>query len=459
MTATADVVADRRGTGREVFGAHGVESDEQAASSRVASCRTRGPRARSRILGLVLVGLLGGCSRTPDPELITQTPWALSGPWLVVDLHSHTRFSDGKLPVEQLADLAVLNGCDGLAVTDHGDLSVKAATRQYFKAVAKVRDRHPDLALFGGLEWNISSYEGREHVNVLMDPRIEAKHLQRFRTEFEHGGANTDEALQWLAERVPEDGAVLVYNHPSRKDEMPGENREDLQRWRQSSRHTWIVEGGPGHQKAREIGSYKYTFRTVDRWDPFVAHIGGEWDSILGEGHDIWAALATSDWHNPSLDEEPCAFARTHVQVPERSPTGILSALRAGSFWADHGRILERVALVLSTPKLELPASPGESVRLHPGQPATLRLTLQRGVGSVGEELQAELIGNGRTGEAELLATALVPADESTVEWSFSDLLPGADGRSCYFRVRVRRRVADGPDLLAYTNPIRVILR
>ena len=73
--------------------------------------------------------------------------------------------------------------------------------------------------------------------------------------------------------------------------------------------------------------------------------------------------------------------------------------------------------------------------------------------------LVIELIGNGRSGKPELLHSKQLPADENRVDWVLDDAVAGADGRSVYLRLRVRKPVEGGPDLMAYTNAIRVIIR
>lgn len=40
-----------------------------------------------------------------------------------IDLHCHTRFSDGSVPLEEVLDLAVLRGVNTLAVTDHDTMA------------------------------------------------------------------------------------------------------------------------------------------------------------------------------------------------------------------------------------------------------------------------------------------------------------------------------------------------
>ena len=113
---------------------------------------------------------LSACSPKPEAEFVTSVPWGLTGGTVVLDGHSHTRFSDGALSPQELATEALLNGCGALAITDHGDLWAHAATPEYFAAIDEARKQHPGLILLAGMEWNIPPYGGREHVTILLDP-------------------------------------------------------------------------------------------------------------------------------------------------------------------------------------------------------------------------------------------------------------------------------------------------
>jgi hypothetical protein len=404
--------------------------------------------------------LLAGCTQQPDAEVLTEIPWALISRPLIMDTHTHTRFSDGKYSVDEVVQLAIDHGCDALAITDHSDLPEDAATPDYFSAINAARALHPGLILFGGIEWNIPPYGGREHVTVLLDPTLEETVLGEFKQQFEQDDATADRALKWLAGEIGNTNkSVLVYNHPSRKDDDPDENFKDILNWRDTN-HLFIgFEGAPGHQKTQQTGSYRHKMLTQDRWDPVAAEIGGTWDQLLEAGHNIWAALAVSDYHNEDLDYSPCEFARVHIYPEERSARGILAGLRAGSFWSDHGQILDDLLFTLSVPDLPLPVTPGEVVRLRGDQPLQFTLLLERGAGSLNSELVVELIGNGRSGKPELLHSKSLLPDENRVDWTLTDPVTGSDGSSVYFRMRIRKPVDDGADLMAYTNAIRVMTR
>lgn len=403
--------------------------------------------------------LLIGCGQPPEPEFLRRVPWSLGGSWLILDTHTHTRFSDGALSPTELAERALLAGCDALAITDHSDADERAATNAYFDAIDEARRALPWMLLFAGLEWNIPPYGGREHVTVLTHPDLE-RSLAEFKQRYEETETDASRAaLHWLDDLTSEPAAVaLFYNHPSRKDATVGENLADFQRWRAASPSFLGFEGAPGHQRMDPVGAYRGAISTRNRWDPVVAEVGGVWDQLLDRGTDAWAALASSDYHNDRGDWLPCEFARIHAHVDERTHGGILEALHAGAFWADHGPLLNALQFQVTTEGLPIPAVPGESFRLGQSPVVRILFELTPGPQTRGEALQVELIGNGRSGKPELLETRALSPGSLEGEWQLAGLTAGADGRSAYFRLRVRKPDPAGPDLMAYTNPIRVYL-
>ena len=134
-------------------------------------------------------------------------------------------------------------------------------------------------------------------------------------------------------------------------------------------------------------------------------------------------------------------------------------ALKAGTFWADHGLILNQLRFSVEVDGLEQAAYPGYTVYVGDRDSvAMVELGVERGPGSTGQPLTVEIIGNCSSGEAEVLMMQELAPEESTV----STLLPlaatGLDGASCILRARVRLINESSADYLAYTNPIRLIL-
>lgn len=412
-----------------------------------------------RRIACLLAGaaLLAACGSTPQIEYLVRVPWARAGLTLVLDTHTHTHFSDGALSVRALVDLARAGGCDVLAVTDHGDLGLRAATPAYFDAVDAERARVPGMLLFAGMEWNIPPYAGREHVTVLLEPRHERGVLPEFKARYEPPDASAEAALRWLAQQAP--SATLVYNHPSRRDASVEENRHDLTRWRSVNRLFLGFEGGPGHQRAVNPGAYDGVLKTINRWDPVVAETGGVWDRMLDEGHDVWGALAVSDYHDDRQDYGPCTFARTHVRVAGRDHASVLRALQAGSFWADHGRILDDLSFAVVDAASGTAALPGETISAGRAARLEVRIGISRGPGSAGQPLVVDIIGNSGDGGPQRLAGTILQPGETAYHWRPQALRAGADGRSVYFRIRVTAPHAAGGPLSAYANPVRVVIR
>ncbi|WOJ95071.1 PHP domain-containing protein [Congregibacter variabilis] len=375
---------------------------------------------------------------------------------LQVDMHTHTRFSDGRWELSKLADSALLNGCHAIAITDHAEKGSDAATPTYLHAITEQRQRSRYPLIIAGLEWNIPPYRGREHVNILVHPSLEPQLIafsQHFRKTNDPGPA-----LQWLSERNNESTILAFYNHPARRDERLEENEEDFLSWTPKGSVIVGFEGGPGHQKKASPGDYKNVLATVDGWDPVVADVGGVWDSLLDAGRDPWGALANSDFHNDRGDYLPCEFSRTHVDTPEMSASGVLRGLKAGAFWGETGAFLQELRLRVGSPDLIFDASPGESFALGDQRVITVEVMLKPELKAKDQTLTIELIGNLASGEPEVIETRAINSNVTTVTTSITNPIVGGDGESGYLRIRVSSEGADGRRFIAYTNHVRVLL-
>ena len=411
-----------------------------------------------------LAALLAMSQPRSRMEMVRALPWTKDGVWLKADTHTHTRFSDGS-PIDQVVANAVGHGCDVLAITDHSDHDLTALTPEYFAALDSMRRQFPSLLLLGGFEWNVPPGKGGDHVTVLLPPRMEdPAALLEFKTRFDDlnkEGENPElaaEALSWLKRQAAglSPAPVLFLNHPNRS--APTREHAPLLFRALRDADTAIVgfEGGPGHQKAKRIGSYSGAIALTDRWDTLVAEVGGAWDQLLGEGTDVSGALATSDFHGPTDgDFWPCEFSETWLLAPERSAAGVLLALHAGSFVGVHGRIARAVRLSIAAEGLERPAAVGESARIPPGTPIAVELRF--------ETPDRDYAGApNRIDQVEIIQ---IDRDGARVAWSGAPDATGPQARlattvpagGAAFRARGRRDVPDGPDLLFYTNAVRVV--
>jgi hypothetical protein len=398
------------------------------------------------------------------PVLTRRLPWAGTGVWLKAETHTHTKFSDGSHTVDELADHAVANGCDVLAVTDHSDGELKAATPEYHDAIRTTRARLPQLILLAGLEWNAPPGKGQDHAVVFLPAAWDtADRTAEFKRRFDdlhNEGENPElatSAFEWLRaqSQTADDLPVIVLDHPGRRAK---DTESVLRTWsflaREGKGLVAGAEGAPGHQHATPLAAYGGTITPEDRWDPSVVAPGAAWDQLLQQGVDQWGALASSDFHSEGNgDYWPCAFSYTAIYAPDRSAAGVLQALRAGSFLGVHGGIIRSAELRVSAPGLERAAIVGEQVRVRAG--TTLSVDLEMLVpatdwsGAANRIDAIELIGVSKDGAR--IVSSGAPAGDG--RWHAEVAAPAG---GIALRARGRRVIDDGPDLLFYTNSVKV---
>ena len=420
-------------------------------------------------LTLGAVACAAPSGQTAGAQFVTQVPWATNGVWLRVDTHVHTRFSDGSHTIAEIVARAASGGCDALAITDHTDKNLSAASAEYFKEIEAARVANPKQAVIAGVEWNVPPYDGREHATVLVSPAVERR-LNEFKEKFDdyktgrHDATDAERGFRWLAAEMKSAPVppVVVYEHPSRKDDAPAENAGDIRAWRAAGGRLAIgFAGAPGHQGKPPIGGYKDGVQAIDRWDPVVARIGDGWDTLLGENVDVWGALAPSDFHNADPadlgDYWPCEFAETWVYAPERTANGVLRALHAGTFWGGHGKLAREVDLRVTTTGLPRGAMPGESISVPAGATATVELRVavpdRQWDGSPSGIDLLEIIGVTPSGAA---ALASASPDPKTSSLSHTLTVPRT---GIVVRARGRHTNSDGSRLWFYTNPVRILAK
>lgn len=414
------------------------------------------------VVAVAVAAGLAGQQQAQTPRFERQIPWAQSGVWLRAETHVHTSFSDGESLTEAV-DQAVANGCDVLAITDHTDNNLDAATAEYHAAIAAARARAPGLLIITGVEWNVPPGKGDDHAVILFPPEMDRADVTgEFKAAFDdykRPGDNAklaDAAFEWLSTRSATASAppVVFLDHPSRKAKNIEAVQSQIEWLSRIGRGTFVgVEGAPGHQNAQPLGAYREALTPEDRWDPAVVPPGRAWDQLLARGSSLWGALATSDFHGDKGDYWPCQFSATWVYAPERSVAGVLKALRAGSFAGVHGGIAEEVQLSLAARGLPRPAIAGEEVKLAAGVEATVSLRAKipdKDWSSQPNRLDVvDLIGVTKTG-ASIIHSGPLDA-EGTIRHTLT--IPAG---GIVIRARGRRIIDNGPDLMFHTNPVAV---
>jgi len=316
----------------------------------------------------------------------TSQPAVKNGQWLTIDTHIHSKFSDGRTTVKHIAKQANMFGCDAIAITDHGDYNLsKVATQEYFDTIESEDNKYPYMTIMPGLEWNIPPFMGREHATVILPKHINSQRdLKAFKERYDSLGRrnekllDAEQAFDWLNRNAIFNSIkpIVIYNHPSRKDRQQSENKHDFEEWSRFSDLVIGFSGAPGHQKNRtELnGSYSYKHKTINGWDPSIAITGSEWDKLLQQGRNIWAARAASDFHGTGGDYWPCQFSSTHLYARSNAQNDILPALRAGNFWAQHGKFVSN--LDFSVQNTSRKSNMGQTLFVAKYEKVSIKLTI-----------------------------------------------------------------------------------
>jgi hypothetical protein len=410
---------------------------------------------------IAVVAAIATCAQTPA-RLTTTIEWAGRGVWVKSDFHIQTKFSDGSHTIDELADAAVKNGCRAIAITDHGDGGLRAATPEYVDAIRAARARLPELTILTGLEWNPPPGKGQEHATVLFPTEMEALETVRSFKELyddeDKKGENPELALKGLAALTPADrtavAPVMFFNHPSRRPRSTSLPAQTFAALKKAAPGVVIgFEGGPGHQHASPLAAYPDQSLLVDRWDTVAATVDGAWDAWLRQGLNVWGAIADSDFHNEREDYWPCEFAATWLYAPDTTPNGIIRALHAGSFFAEHGHIVTTVELQARMDGPPRPAGVGEVLTAAAGAKASVTLTMtvppKDFAGRDNRIDTVELIGISSTKTEVLYSASPASPDAFNVPVTIP---PGG----IVVRARGRRTIEGEPALMLYTNPIRI---
>lgn len=285
--------------------------------------------------------------------------------------------------------------------------------------------------------------------------------LTAFKEQFDDEnkeGENPELALAALAflKRASGTGLlpVMLMNHPTR---VPGSTSAPVLTFeglrRAAPGIVAGVEGGPGHQRSNPLGSYRRPETLIDRWDPIVAQVGGTWDTWLGKGLDVWGATADADFHHENGEYWPCEFSSTWLYAPDRSVDGVIRALHAGSYFGEHGHIVQKAELVATPAGQTRGAVPGQRLTVAAGTTVSVSMALDI----------PDTDFEGKANHVDVVELIGVAGGKSTVLFSDAPATPLAfnvpvnvPAGGIVLRARGRRTVDGGPALQFYTNPIRI---
>jgi hypothetical protein len=359
-------------------------------------------------LSLVCVTLLSACggSDDDDDDVVTPTPPVVTEPtpvdpkpvetgaWTAGDLHVHTYQSDdAQVSLESALDQAFDRyKLDWAAISNHlrlsgrdhtgtalagGPVPFSTGMAQYevpFIKTAQATGRYAGKIIFSSFEWDMPTHD---HVNIgigVNDP-MSAKSLQAV-AEFEYLFTNRDPALfdpllvsrlagqtraftthadslaalKWLRDKHPD--SYMLLNHPSRYA-----GKYTVAQLREMNDLApdvfFAIEGMVGNQMEPDRGGYATAYtnallpnRTYGGVDYLVAHLGGTWDALLGEGRRIWT-VADSDFHFRtasglySSGYAPGEYAKTHVWKDGKDMASVVAGLKSGRMFGVFGDLID----------------------------------------------------------------------------------------------------------------------
>ncbi|MFF3846197.1 histidinol-phosphatase [Streptomyces sp. NPDC002328] len=244
--------------------------------------------------------------------------------------------------------------------------------------------------------------------------------------------AHAVKALQWLAEQRRTgyvDDVLVLANHPLR---LGIDSPHELRAWRDAAPEIMIgMEGAPGAQGAAIPGWRGTTsirgeyenkpsaqswagypadaYLTYGGFDWATATVGGLWDAMLAEGR-LFSITTNSDnhrtvfdtWKNgdwpagqnfdstgklpdpvntdtpqPGSDFWPGQFSRTHVGVTRHGYRAVMTGLREGRVWVDHGHLLDGLEVRLRREHSDgRGVTLGGRLRVRKGEKLTLNITV-----------------------------------------------------------------------------------
>ncbi|MGI9499443.1 MAG: phosphotransferase [Geminicoccaceae bacterium] len=242
-------------------------------------------------------------------------PFAVHGRFFKGNLHTHCTRSDGVLPVERVVQAYRDGGYDFLSMTDH-------FLEKYDFPVTDTRPfRDETFTTLLGAELHAPALENGE-----------AWHLVANGLPLDFAPLQPGETGPELGARAVEAGAFLTLAHPAWYGQSVGDARAVP-----AAHAVEIYNHGCAVGSDRGGGAYIL-------------------DALVGEGRRL-TAVATDDAHF----KEPDAFGGwVHVKAESLEPEHLLSALKAGHFYASQGPTIHDLAI--DDEAIEVVCSPARSV-------------------------------------------------------------------------------------------------
>ena len=260
----------------------------------------------------------------------------------MTDLHIHTTFSDGTVPIEEVVRLYGESGFDAIAITDHLFDTQSPRSLELYEEGKSVRDLDPYFRTIGDLaRW------AKEKYDLLVIPGLEICNLQE---DYHILGIDLKEAIdpnqeaEAVIEAIHRQNGLAIASHPPLK--LSYFLRGDKESIRRHPLHLWK------HRK-RYAGK-------IDAWE-----IGNREDLFGSVGLERFPHIANSDFHdrNHFTSWKSLVFAGKETEAIKKA----IVERRVSLFFFREGR--------------EDPPRPTAETLEEPVQPSKIHAGLQEGVG------------------------------------------------------------------------------
>ncbi len=412
------------------------------------------PRGATRLaLVFLAVASLGpsALAQPAGPRFVQKVPGAESGVYIKCDLQH--RFADPDLGVTQFVSRAVDGGCQVVFVSPSVPTDNKQALSQFLQEIEGVRAAFPKIIVIPVFAWVVRTQRESAQAMIVLPPGDD--HDRRFvelPSQLIRTGAGTSasnavgQSLRILcpADRPVDEWPVLLFD-----EAQPG---VDL--------HAWAVEHfTPGDlwsdpKKAqRSIGQ----FGLLDRWDPAELRSGGDWDKLLAQGWNSWAAAESLEFVRAAGSRtKPGEFTETWLRAADTSPAAVVDAVRRGSFYGVSGGSVRDVKLTVTAAGLSRSAVAGETIDVPAGTPLKLQLSLtvpENDFRGMPHRLDGVELIRVTSSDSDIVVKDQPSAGRHVLTYE----LDAPDG-GVLFRAVGYRVVKDGANYGFYTNPIRVVV-
>ncbi len=272
-----------------------------------------------------------------------------------------------------------------------------------FPIIQAARHLYRDKVIVQAVEWNVPKHEHASVGFVADEPAAVVN--------FEYACDAADSDTSWgtlkmnrthldavacvqalQADARTRQSSYVLLNHPSRKLLYSAADIRDLNN--AGPDVVFGLEGMPGHQKETSRGGYgttglkdasgndlTYAARTYGGADYMLAHLGGLWDSLLGEGRHFWV-FANSDFHSSGANADfyPGEYAKSytyatcrHEDAGRRAEEGrrcwsaadVVDGMRSGNSFAVHGDLID--ALDFTARSRDEVATMGQTLEVRRG--------------------------------------------------------------------------------------------